>query len=96
VRRREFIAGVGGIAAGWLLLKLIRRAGGIEYVEHLTGDGPTIFKHACKLGYEGIVSKHIDMPYQSGRSKIWLKNKNEDHPAIERVKEAFERERRRA
>src|ERR1043165_9086910 len=45
------------------LLKLIRRAGGIEYVEHLTGDGPTIFEHACKLGYEGIVSKRIDMPY---------------------------------
>jgi ATP-dependent DNA ligase len=71
------------------LLKVIRRSNGIEYVEHLTGDGPTIFQHACQLGYEGIVSKRIDLPYRGGRSKIWLKTKNKDHPAMQRVKEAF-------
>jgi bifunctional non-homologous end joining protein LigD len=76
-----------------MLFKIIRRMGGIEYVEHLTGDGPTIFKHACHLGYEGIVSKRIDLPYRSGRSKTWLKTKNEEHPAMQRVREAFERNR---
>lgn len=75
------------------LLKLIRRANGIEYVEHLIGDGPRIFEHACGLGYEGIVSKRIDLPYRSGRTRIWLKTKNKAHPAMERVRDAFERER---
>ena len=30
---------------------------GIRFNEHLEGDGPTIFAHACKMGLEGIVSK---------------------------------------
>lgn len=75
------------------LLKLVRRAHGIEYAEHLTGHGPTVFEHACGLGLEGIVSKRVDLPYRAGRTKIWLKTKNKDHPAIQRIKEAFERER---
>lgn len=77
------------------LFKIIRRAEGIEYVEHLAGPGPEIFEHACGLGYEGIVSKRIDLAYRSGRTRIWLKTKNPDHPAMRRVREAFERERRR-
>lgn len=67
-----------------------------EYVEHLEGDGgPMIFEHLCRLGLEGIVSKRIDLKYQHGRSKSWLKVKNKKHPAVLRVKEAFELERRR-
>ena len=66
---------------------------GIRYVEHLAGDGPTIFEHSCKLGLEGIVSKRVDLPYESGPSKAWQKVKNKDHPAMKRVREAFERER---
>ena len=46
---------------------------GIRYVEHLDGDGPTIFEHACKLGLEGIVSKRIDLPYEPGPSKAGRK-----------------------
>src|SRR5262245_56496552 len=30
---------------------------GIRWNEHIEGDGATIFRHACKLGLEGIVSK---------------------------------------
>ena len=76
------------------LLKLLRQQwGGIEYVEHLEGDGAIIFEHACKLGLEGIVSKRIDLKYQPGPSKSRLKVKNKKHPAMLRAKEAFERER---
>lgn len=32
------------------LFKLTRRTSGIEYAKHLTGHGPTVFKHACGLG----------------------------------------------
>jgi len=35
-----------------------------------------IFQHACKLGYEGIVSKRAGSRYRSGRSLDWLKMKN--------------------
>ena len=46
-------------------------------------------QHACRLGYEGIVSKRIDLPYRGGRSKIWLKTKNKDHPAMQRVRDVL-------
>jgi len=48
----------------------------IQFVEHLTGDGPTVFEHVCRMGLEGIVSKRTDAPYRSGPSKAWLKSKN--------------------
>ena len=44
-----------------------RRA--IQFNEHLTGDGPTVFKHVCRMGLEGIVSKRMDAPYRSGPSR---------------------------
>jgi ATP-dependent DNA ligase len=73
------------------LFKVLRRAyAGIEYVEHLKGDCAVIFEHACKLGLEGIVCKREDLPYRPGSSKSWLKIKNKAHPAMLRVKEAFE------
>lgn len=71
-----------------LLAKLrAKLKGGIEFNEHLTGDGTLIFKHACKLGHEGIVAKRIDLPYESGRSKRWLKIKNPDSPAAKRIED---------
>ena len=71
------------------LFKLLRRAWrGIEYVEHLEGDG-AVFQHACKLGLEGVVCKRVDLPYRPGPSKSWIKVKNKKHPAMLRVKEAF-------
>jgi hypothetical protein len=46
---------------------------GIRFNEHMEGDGPTVFAHACKMGLEGIVSKRKDSAYRSGRSPDWLK-----------------------
>jgi bifunctional non-homologous end joining protein LigD len=45
-----------------------------------------LFRHACKLGLEGIVSKRKS-PYRSGRSPDWLKMKNPDAPAVKREAE---------
>ena len=53
----------------------------LRFSEHLEGDGEAIFRHACALGLEGIVSKRRDARYRSGRSLTWLKIKN---PAYER------------
>lgn len=70
------------------LAKLLARSvEGIEYNEHLTGDGAEIFAHVCRLGHEGIVAKRADLPYESGRSKRWLKIKNPDSPAMQRVRD---------
>ena len=55
--------------------------------EHIEGDGEAIFRHACKLRLEGIVSKRKDSPYRSGRSPDWLKFKNPAAPAVKREAE---------
>src|SRR5207245_1771015 len=49
---------------------------GIPFNEHIEGDGPTVFAHACKMGLEGIVSKRKDSTYRSGHSLDWVKMKN--------------------
>jgi hypothetical protein len=38
------------------LEKLLARTQGLRFSEHMDGDGETIFKHACKMGLEGILS----------------------------------------
>ena len=63
-----------------LLGKAKRRS--VRFNEHLTGDGPTIFDHVCRMGLKGVVSERTDAPYRSGPSKTWLKSKN---PASEAV-----------
>jgi len=55
--------------------------------EHLTGDGPTVFDHVCRMGLEGIVSKRTDAPYRSGPSRTWLKSKNPASEAVRRERE---------
>ena len=49
---------------------------GIQLSEAIIGDGSRIFRHACVLGLEGIVSKRIGSRYVSGRTRAWLKTKN--------------------
>ena len=56
-----------------------------DHIEH--EDGAIVFRHACKMGLEGIVSKRRDSPYRSGRSPDWLKMKN---PACEAVRREAE------
>ena len=60
---------------------------GLRLNEHLAHDGELVFRHACKMGLEGIVSKRLGSRYRSGRSKDWLKFKNPDAPAVKREAE---------
>ena len=67
---------------------LAKAGAGIRFNEHLEfDDGETVFRHACKLGLEGIVSKRRGSRYRSGRSPDWLKMKN---PACEAVRREAE------
>jgi bifunctional non-homologous end joining protein LigD len=59
--------------------------GGILYVAHIEGDAETMFAAVCKHGLEGIVSKKLDPPYRSGRTKSWIKVKNPKSPAATRA-----------
>jgi hypothetical protein len=52
-------------------------------MSHFEEDGEIVFREACRLGCEGIVSK----PYRSGRSAHWVKVKNPRAPAVTREAE---------
>jgi hypothetical protein len=43
-----------------------------------------VYRHASKLGCEGIVSKRPGSPYVSGRTRHWLEFKNPAAPAVRR------------
>jgi bifunctional non-homologous end joining protein LigD len=47
----------------------------IRYSEHIEGDSAAIYKNACRLKLEGIISKRKDSPYRSGRVGAWEKIK---------------------
>jgi bifunctional non-homologous end joining protein LigD len=59
----------------------------IQYSEHLTGEGSTVFDHVCRMGLEGIVSKRVDSRYRSGPSRVWVKSKNPASEAVRRERE---------
>jgi bifunctional non-homologous end joining protein LigD len=64
---------------------------GIELTEHTHIDGVDVFRHACAMGLEGIVSKRLSAPYRSGPCMDWIKVKNPDGPAMRRAREHFAR-----
>jgi bifunctional non-homologous end joining protein LigD len=46
--------------------------------------GPDLFRAACRMGLEGLVSKRRDRPYRGGRYPHWRKIKN---PQMRRVED---------
>jgi bifunctional non-homologous end joining protein LigD len=55
-----------------LLKKLVGKTD-ILFSESFEVDGPEMFKHACGIGLEGVVSKVRDSRYNSGRGNDWVK-----------------------
>jgi len=55
------------------LLKKIIAKTDIQFSESFEVDGRDMFKHACKTGLEGVVSKVRDSRYPTGRSNDWVK-----------------------
>jgi bifunctional non-homologous end joining protein LigD len=69
---------------------LARRPDGIFVAPYEQGEiGPDLFRAACTMGLEGLVSKRRDRPYRGRRSPDWIKVKNRNHPAMERGMEAI-------
>ena len=67
---------------------LKRRIPGVFIAEYEQGDiGRDLFRVACNMGLEGIVSKHRDRAYTPGKCRHWVKTKNPAHPACSRVRD---------
>lgn len=49
--------------------------GAIQLSEEFEGDGAGLLQSACSYGLEGIIAKHRDSKYRSGRTGDWLKIK---------------------
>ena len=46
---------------------------GIFLADYEQGEiGHDLFRAACRMGLEGIVSKHRDRAYRSGRCERWV------------------------
>ena len=64
IRRKEILAAI--LASSGEVVRLS---------EHLESNGAILFKKACELHAEGIVSKRASAKYVSGRTTEWLKCK---------------------
>ena len=60
---------------------------GYRLNEHLTEPGDLVFRHARKMGLEGIVSKRIGSRCRSGSSLDWIKSNNPATTAVRREAE---------
>ena len=47
----------------------------LRYVEHFATAGSAVLESACRMDLEGVISKRLDAPYQSGRGETWTKSK---------------------
>jgi bifunctional non-homologous end joining protein LigD len=71
-----------------LLAKLLKgQQSSLLLNEHYEEDGAIVFREACKLGCEGIVSKRLGSPYRLGRSPHCVRVKNPKAPAVTREAE---------
>jgi bifunctional non-homologous end joining protein LigD len=57
------------------LFESVNESSPLRFSDHIEGNGAQFFKEACKHGIEGIVSKLANSPYESTRSRNWLKIK---------------------
>lgn len=60
------------------LRELLSEAGGVQPImlsEDFDTDGATLFRQACEMGLEGVVSKFKGAPYKSERNESWIKTK---------------------
>jgi bifunctional non-homologous end joining protein LigD len=63
------------LLASFLLSQCPGNDGIVRYSDHIRGQGPEVLRHSCQHALEGVVSKRIDSPYESRRSRSWLKSK---------------------
>jgi bifunctional non-homologous end joining protein LigD len=60
-----------------LLRSALRFTDGVRLTPHRNEVGETLFREACRKGWEGLIAKRADSPYSETRSRDWLKFKCE-------------------
>lgn len=58
-----------------VLRRTLRWRDPLRYSAHRVGDGEAYFALACERGWEGLIAKRAEAPYQPRRSRDWLKFK---------------------
>ncbi|MDX1194751.1 ATP-dependent DNA ligase [Sinorhizobium medicae] len=49
------------------------REGAVRLSEEVQADADEFFRVACAHGLEGVIAKHVEKPYRSGRGEWWQK-----------------------
>jgi DNA ligase D-like protein (predicted ligase) len=52
-----------------------REVRGLRFSDHVVGNGPRFREQACKMKFEGTISKRVDRPYAPGDRGLWVKSK---------------------
>jgi bifunctional non-homologous end joining protein LigD len=73
-------------------INAVRIACGMQINEHDTGDGAALFRAACRMGLEGIVSKKMASTYRPGPKacRSWIKVRNPKAPGYLRVRDGLD------
>jgi bifunctional non-homologous end joining protein LigD len=58
-----------------LLRRALSFADPLRHLAHRNADGERFYQEACRKGWEGLIAKRADSPYQHVRSRDWLKFK---------------------
>jgi DNA ligase D-like protein (predicted ligase) len=61
-----------------ILRDLLTFTGPLRFTTHRNRDGEAYWAKACQNGWEGLIAKRADAPYQAGRGRDWLKFKCEN------------------
>ena len=54
---------------------LSTNADNLQFSDYIVGSGSEVYKNACEMGLEGIISKEIHGQYEEKRTRSWLKLK---------------------
>jgi bifunctional non-homologous end joining protein LigD len=54
-----------------LLRRLLSFGDPLRYARHRNAEGETYWRLACQRGWEGVIAKRADAPYQHGRTLDW-------------------------
>jgi bifunctional non-homologous end joining protein LigD len=69
------VTGVQQIHRKALLRTMLRYGGALRYTSYRWGNGEAFWREACAKGWEGLIAKRADAPYEHRRSPAWLKFK---------------------
>ncbi|HEY8949723.1 MAG TPA: DNA ligase D [Rhizomicrobium sp.] len=57
------------------ILKPLGKSKRVQFVPHFRESGNAMLDAACRMDLEGVISKNVNAPYQSGRGDAWTKSK---------------------